>query len=221
MNVTDIIFSVIKVVSQNQDAKSLIACSQVNKHWNRVIKKHRKRFFGHQWMWAYQLNKNSSLLKNFQTSILDLLLRETQISPMIEDTWKLIRFLKRVGEPVTMGLCLDRSIPNNSKTGNGLTYDPDDKQLIEYVQQCIVNWLWKWCYTKDLRMDLFEWDEVEEETDKFFEYFSRHSGDKTAEFSEQYHSFDLFNEDNKANGSKITLYLNKLKIIYQLIENIL
>ena len=170
-------------------------------------------------MWAYQLTKNSSLLQNFQTSILDLLLRDTQISPMIEDTWKLIRFLKRIGEPVTMGNCLDRSIPDNSKTGNGLTYDPDDKQMIDHVQQCIVNWLWKWCYSEDLRDNIFEWNEIEDETNKFFKELSKYTlNEKTSELSERYYSFDLFNKDNNANGSKITLYLNKLKIIYQLTE---
>jgi hypothetical protein len=136
---------------------------------------------------------------------------------MVEDTWKLIRFLKRVGEPVTMGLCLDRSIPNNSKTGNGLTYDPDDRRIVNHVQQCVQNWLYRWAYGEDLRNTSFEWTEVETTTNTFFNQLVQYTED-TEKWKADYHNFDLFSEENNANGSKITLYLNKLKIIYQLTE---
>lgn len=215
MNVTDIIFLVIEKINETQDAKTIVACAGVNRRWNRVVKQYRKKFLDNQWMWVYQLTQNPSTLKNFQTSILDLLLRETQISPIVEDTWRLIRFLKRVGDPVTMGKCLDRSIPNNSKTGNGLTYAPDDARLIPHVQRQIQRWLWRNAYSEDLHT--FDWSEIEEETDKFFNCLNQYSN---GNWEEQYHNFDLFSPENDANGSKITLYLNKLKIIYQLTEQI-
>ena len=213
MNVTDIIFLVIEKINEIQDAKTIVACAGVNRQWNRVVKRH---FLDNQWMWVYQLTKNPATLKNFQTGILNLLLRETQISPMVEDTWRLIRFLKRVGDPVTMGKCLDRSIPNNSKTGNGLTYDPDDARLVPHVQQCIQQWLWRWAYGEEL--PAFDWSEIEEETDKFFTCLNAYFEDS---WEEQYHNFDLYSPENNANGSKITLYLNKLKIIYQMTETII
>ena len=217
MNVSDIIYSVVSKLSEVQDADSIVACAQVNRQWHRVVNSYPYKFFNYQWMWVYQLTKNPASLQNFQTSILDLLLRETEISPMVEDTWKLIRFLKRVGEPVTMGLCLDRSIPNNSKTGNGLTYDPNDQRIVGHVHQCIQNWLYKWAYGNDLRQTTFEWTEVEEETNKIFDMILSYVDDEER-WKEDYHNFDLFSEENNANNSKITLYLNKLKIIYQLTE---
>lgn len=213
MNVTDIIFLVIEKINETQDAKTIVACAGVNRQWNRVVKLYRKKFLDNQWMWVYQLTQNPSTLKNFQTGILDLLLRETQISPMVEDTWRLIRFLKRVGDPVTMGKCLDRSIPNNSKTGNGLTYDPDDARLVPHVQRQIQRWLWKWTY--GIEQPVFDWGEIEDETDKFFDCLNAYFEDS---WEERYHNFDLFSPENNANGSKITLYLNKLKIIYQMTE---
>jgi hypothetical protein len=216
MNVTDIIFSIIEKISEDQDAKTIISCAGVNRQWNNVVNKYHRKFFDNQWMWVYQLTKNPRTMQNFQTSILNLLLRETQISPIVEDTWKLIRFLKRVGEPVTMGLCLDRSIPNNSKTGNGFTYDPDDTRLLTHVQQCIVNWLWQSGYCEDLRDRSFEWSEVETETDKLFDLMSAHF----PSHQDLYHNFDLFSDENNENGSKISLYLNKLKIIYQITETV-
>jgi hypothetical protein len=211
MNVTDIIFLVIEKINETQDAKTIVACAGVNRQWNRVVKRH---FLDNQWMWVYQLTKNPATLKNFQTSILDLLLRETQISPIVEDTWRLIRFLKRVGDPVTMGKCLDRSIPNNSKTGNGLTYAPDNARLVPHVQQCIRRWLWQWAYGEE--MQAFDWSEIEDETDKFFNCLNKYFENQN--WGEQYHNFDLYSPENDANGSKITLYLNKLKIIYQMTE---
>ncbi len=210
MNVTDIIFLVIEKINETQDAQTIVACAGVNRQWNRVVKRH---FLDNQWMWVYQLTRNPTTLKNFQNSILDLLLRETQISPIVEDTWRLIRFLKRIGDPVTMGKCLDRSIPNNSKTGNGLTYAPDDAQLIPHVQRRIQRWLWRDAYSNNLPS--FDWGEIEEETDMFFNCLNKYSKES---WEEKYHNFDLFSLENNPNDSKITLYLNKLKIIYQMTE---
>jgi len=213
MDYTDVICTVLDIFAKDQDAPTIVNCSAINAHWNNVVNYYPSKYLNNQWMWAYQLTRNRDSLKNFQTSILDLLLKDTQISPMIEDTWALIRFLQKTGEPVTMGLCLDRSIPNNSKTGNGLIYETDDPRIMEHVKHAILQWLWHWGYAKDLREESFDWELVEDETDKLYMYLNRH-----VEHDIDYHNFDLFSDENFANESKITLYLNKLKILYQISE---
>jgi len=150
----------------------------------------------------------------FKNELLSLLLVETQISPMIGETWSLVKYLRRTDNNVTMGTCLDRLIPDNTPSGNDMNYKPgvlEDDLILLFVE-------WLEFYFGKVG---YEWLDMESSLDEFYRLLfkfksSRMTVQQKNDWIVTYDNYSLYSAQNIANPHKMTLYLNKLKTIYQM-----
>jgi len=207
----DILFVIYEILAENEDAESLINCSCVNKLMNRTFNAYSK-YKGLPSVRIFKL-ANSNMVR-FKTELLSLLLVETQISPMIGETWSLVKYLRRTDNNVTMGTCLDRLIPDNTPSGNDMNYKPgvlEDDLILLFVE-------WLEFYFGKVG---YEWLDMESSLDEFYRLLfkfksSRMTVQQKNDWIVTYDNYSLYSAQNIANPHKMTLYLNKLKTIYQM-----
>ena len=219
-----IISTILNILADDGDAGSIQNCALINRQWCENVYFSYPRFYKTGWMWTYNLLKPSSstLQKEFLSSLLSLLLKDSTVAPgiIVDDAWRMMRFVNRKGNSLTMSIWLDRIIPDNTDEGNDMTLELTEEKL-KPVLHAINQWLYKFAYGEkpsDETPDLFD---MECHTDTFYEdllEFCDMPEDKKDEWYNAYTYYDSDNEENEDNESKITLYLNKLKTIYALVD---
>jgi len=213
----DILFVIYDILAENEDAESLINCSSVNKLMNRTFNSYSK----YKRLSSVKIFKLvSSDMVKFKTDLLTLLLVETQISPMIGETLSLVKYLRRTDNDITMGTCLDRLIPDNTPSGNDMNYKPgvlEDDLILLFVE-----WLELYSvFDTEVFKEKFNWLDMESSLDEFYRFLfkfksSRMTVQQKNDWIVTYDNYSLYSAQNIDNPHKMTLYLNKLKTIYQM-----
>jgi len=226
----DILYILYNILATEEDAQSMLNLSYVNKLSNRVFRLYPNKYLCLQSIQICKLAQSQSGLDILKKELLDLILVSTNISPMVTEIQCLIRFMHMTNPNINMSNALDRLIPDNTKTGNDMTYDPGNELIL--VLLAFSTFLSKWTYQPinfQIPLDHFmttnEWTLLETYLDKFwqllFVYISNHRNFDSETFEDWYVTYDhysLYSIPNENNSEKITLYLNKLKVIYQLIN---
>lgn len=222
MNSADILSVIFSFLADDEDANSLLSCRLVCKKMQNVIDKYRymgETFINTPFMKIAKLVNSKTGLSQFRASLLDLLLVQTQISPILSDTHRTIRFLQltMVGVAnVNIENALDRLIPDSTKLGNDQSYEPSPV-LANHVITCINKWLHKW-YVLDLSTtrtvqnpdNLQNLQQIEKSLDELFRLLVKYKilSDKL-DWESDYNYYALNDSNN------LELLLNKLKVIYQ------
>jgi len=223
----DILFVIYDILSDREDAESLLNCSLVNKLMNRTFNEYDK----YRRLPSVKICKlSNSPMGPFKDELLSLLLVDTKISPMIGETWSMVKYLRTADNTITMGSCLDRLIPDNTPSGNDMDYKPGE--LLQELIIRIIAWLCKWSKfdlnQKTLVPDenaveasVETWYELESALDEFYRLLFKYVSSRMTvreknDWEVTYDNYSLYSTQNIANTKKTTLYLNKLKTIYQM-----
>lgn len=224
----DILYVLYDILANDEDAQSMINLSHVNKLFNRVFRLYPTKYLKLQSIQICKLSQSQAGLDLLKKELLYLILVDTQISPMITEIQSLVRFMSMTNPTINMGNALDRLIPDNTKTGNDMTYSPGNDLVLILI--AIAAFLSKWTYQPinfvvplDHIMTSKEWTLLETYLDKFWQllfiYICRNFDSETLEdWYVTYDHYSLYSKPNMINNEKMTLYLNKLKVIYQLIN---
>lgn len=225
----DILYILYDILAADEDAQSMINLSYVNKLSNRVFRLYPNKYLNLQSVQICKLAQSQMGLDILKKEMLDLLLVDTNISPMISEIQCLVRFMRMTNPTVNMSNALDRLIPDNTKTGNDMTYDPGNQLIL--ILLAFSAFLSKWTYQPiefkvplDHIMTINEWTLLETYLDNFwrllFIYTANHHNFDSETVEDWYVTYDhysLYSIPNENNSEKMTLYLNKLKVICQLI----
>lgn len=228
----DILFVIFDILAADEDAQSLVNCSNVNKLMYRTYRSYSK-YTKLPCVRIYKIVVSPSI-DRFKRELLELILVKTQISPMISDIYNLVRFLRMTDHNVNMNGCLDRLIPDNLEgTGNDMDYKPG--ALLPSLIASFVEWLNRWsCNNVIIRVSVPDdvglpdipeeaWRMLEEPLDEFYRlaFMAKApmlTDDEKNDKHVAFRSYDLYSRSNSENNEKMTLYLNKLKTVYQLIN---
>jgi len=227
MNVPDILYLIFDTIASQEDAKSLLNLASVDKLSRRIFLAYPNKYLPLPSLRVYKLSTNLEGLSILKKDLLDLILVKTRISPMIGDIWSLVKFLRITDPNMNMGNALDRLVPDNTLTrGNDMSFKPG--QLLPCIMSTIVMLLRKWAnfsktYTfgnTEVLIDI--WKELETSLDAFYYMLLRywlevHPNISKNDWEVDYDNYSLYSKRNLNNPEKITLYLNKLKTIYQLV----
>jgi len=226
----DILYLLYDILATEEDAQSMINLSYVNKLSNRVFRLYPNKYLKLQPIQICKLARSQLGLDILKKELLNFILVDTHISPMITEIQCLVRFMRMTNPAIDMANALDRLIPDNTKTGNDMTYDPGNELIL--ILLAIAAFLSKWTYQPinfqlplDHIMTINEWTLLETYLDTFwrllFLYIANHRNFDTETVEDWYVTYDhysLYSKSNVINNEKMTLYLNKLKVIYQLIN---
>jgi hypothetical protein len=227
----DILFVIFDILAEREDAQALINCSSVNKLMNRVFNAYKGNKYAR--LPSVQICKlANSPMAAFKTQLLSILLVDTQINSMIGDTWSLVKYLRLDNPSVTMGTCLDRLIPDNTPSGNDMDYKPG--VILSDLIVTFSYWLntlpvakTDFCFGEDMLdedavdVPVDTWYALELALDEFYRLLfkfksSRMTAIEKNDWGVTYDNYSLYSTQNIANTEKMTLYLNKLKTIYQM-----
>lgn len=228
MDIADILYLIFDAIASGEDAKSLLNLASVNKLSWKVFTTYPNKYLRLPSLRVYKLSISNDGLASLKKDLLDLILVKTQITPMIGDIWSLVRFLRITDPSINMGNALDRLVPDNTLTrGNEMSYKPG--QLLPCIMSAIVIWLSRWfgflntldSFDNITEVSINIWKQLEYALDKFYRTLLRYwleSHDVSRnDWEVDYDNYALFSKQNNENPEKMTLYLNKLKTVYQLI----
>jgi hypothetical protein len=232
MDSSDILSVIMDFLVEDEDADSLHSCRLVCRKFKNVIDKYPSKYANMPFMKIAKLINSDIGITTFRKSLLDLLLVQTAISPIIGDTWGLIRFLQISDRHVNMENALDRLVPDSTKLGNDHSYEPT-QELFIHVLISYMAWLnhwYLWNSANNLPLttlnDMFAnlntkdyWLILEEKLDELFRLLAKYKfqGDSSKlDWEIDYDYYSLYSTCNETYPNKIELLLNKLKIIYQM-----
>lgn len=233
MNSSDVISVIMDFLAKDEDAYTLLNCRLVCKKIKTVIDKYQFKY-NTQFMKVAKLVNSIHGLSLFRNSLLNLLLVQTKISPFINDTWSLIRFMHIKDKRVNMENILNRLIPDNTKLGNNQSYEPTLELFINVIIS-FMNWLTQWhswnhkshisidILTQMYNNDKYQtyWLILESNLNKLFRLLIKYKflgNSSKIDWEIDYDYYSLYSTQNNTYSNKIELLLNKLKIIYQITQ---
>lgn len=233
MDSADVLSVIMGFLVEDEDADSLRACRLVCKKIQGVIDKYPNKY-NTSFMKIAKLVDSDHGMQRFRESLLNLLLVQTKISPIIGDTWSLIRFMRITDKRVDMENVLDRLVPDSTKLGNEQSYEPTPELFVQVLLSYMA-WLTMW-YSWDpathLSVDNLKematlsaekardyWLILEEKLNELFRLLAKYKfpGDSDrVDWEIDYDNYSLYAARNDMYPNKMELLLNKLKVIYQM-----
>lgn len=211
-----------------QDIRSLYCCSMINHRWRDLIMVHSEKYFNNYYNVATIALYNQEKCVILQESILDLLLVKLGIAPNKRDISNMVSEanLFRISslEDINMPLCLDELIPDEH---NGQTYVCRNETVMRTTINEILVWLRDYLFIDlfptlgklemkpDFHVDVHIWAPIEDALDDFYYYFLEISDSDVDKWSDEY---ERYTNDDALGSHKITHILNKIKIIYTILD---
>lgn len=212
----DIIYHIFIILYNRNDAKSLVNCKLVCVDWYNVI------------------NNNPKLLNNMPGYACQLLMNSTKRNIFIKNTCRfLIKGFDIRSTMADMKLItpewLNNIIPSHL---NNFTFVCTDMGTANKILERTAKWLWKYCYINEYQLQKFKniddiieigkfnnsifWICVEKYVDRFYGYiFKWFPIPETSEnFMKLLNNYWYLNNDGY---QKITIVMNKIKIICQML----
>lgn len=226
MDSADVLSVIFGFLVEDEDADSLRACRLVSKKMCNVIDKYPNKY-NKPFMKIAKLVDNAQAMHQFRESLLNLLLVETEISPIIGDTWKLIRFMSISDKHVNMENVLDRLVPDSTKLGNDQSYEPSPELAVKVLSAFMV-WITKWYFWDPqsyLHIEVLKamsqenWLVLEAKLNELFRLLLKYKlqgNSSQIDWEVDYDNYSLYATRNTIYANKMELLLNKLKVVYQM-----